>query len=114
MISVFYVHWNEEEARERETLLRKAGLRVRSHWKSGEVPRFRDNVPDVFVISLDRLPSHGRAIAEWVWSAKSRHNIPIVFSGGAAEKVRETRTAFPGAHYCATGQEAATVARLFG
>ena len=34
------------------------------------------------MISLDRLPSHGRAVAEWLWEAKKRQHIPIVFLGG--------------------------------
>ncbi len=101
------------EARERSAALRVAGYTVRVFWKAGEPPRFREgSVPDVFVISLDRLPSHGRAIAEWLWEAKSRHTIPILFAGGAADKVKATRRQFPGAHYCVTGEEPAAIARL--
>jgi hypothetical protein len=113
VLSVFYVHWDEDESRERAAGLRKAGFSVRAHWKASEYPRFRsDSLPKVFLISLDRLPSHGRAIAEWVWEAKTRRSIPIIFSGGAADKVKATRALFPGAHYCKTGDEVAAIERL--
>jgi hypothetical protein len=114
VVSVFYVHWNEAEARERALGLRQSKFRVRVHWKTESPPRFRSGaLPDVFVISLDRLPSHGRAIAEWVWEAKSRYQIPIIFAGGAADKVNATRARFPGASYCTTGGEVAALRRLF-
>jgi hypothetical protein len=52
------------------------------------------------VISLDRLPSHGRAIAELIWEAKKRQRIPILFAGGAPDKVKATREKLPKARYC--------------
>ena len=58
-------------------------------------------MPDAVVISLDRLPSHGRAVAEWLWQAKKRQSIPLVFVGGTAEKVETMRERFPAAVYCA-------------
>ena len=45
------------------------------HWADGEGMR-ADSVPEVLVISLERLPSHGRAVAKWLWSAQYRRAIP--------------------------------------
>ena len=57
-------------------------------------------MPDALVISLDRLPSHGRAVAEWFWEAKKRRSIPLIFVGGAPDKVERTREKFPEALFC--------------
>ncbi len=46
-----------------------------------------------FLISLERLPSHGRAFVE-------RRHIPIVFVSGAEEKVAVARREFPQAASC--------------
>ncbi|MGQ0703635.1 MAG: hypothetical protein ACT4PM_10940 [Gemmatimonadales bacterium] len=112
MARVCLIHWNEVEAKERAAALRKAGHRVQVHWSTAEQLKLGDEPPEAFVISLDRLPSHGRAIAEWVWEAKRRQPIPIVFAGGEPDKVAATRKKFPRAAYCQTGKEAATLASL--
>jgi hypothetical protein len=103
MPTVFYVHWNEEELTGRVRALEAAGYRVLSHSSTSQHARLAEPYPDAVVISLDRLPSHGRAIAEWFWEAKKRQAIPIVFEGGAQEKVAATRARFPKARFCKTG-----------
>lgn len=60
---IFYFHWNRKEFNERSARLRMAGHEVRGHWDPERVAKLGDSMPDVFVISLDRLPSHGRAYA---------------------------------------------------
>jgi hypothetical protein len=99
---VFYLHWNKEEAEERAAPLRAAGHEVRLHWSTQTTPKWGDYLPEVFVISLDRLPSHGRSYAGWFWEAKKRQGIPIVFAGGQPDKVEVTRNLFPGAIFCST------------
>ncbi len=111
MGKVFYLHWNEEEARERARELREDGHEVLLHWTTQTTPRWGDYLPDVFVVSLDRLPSHGRSYAEWFWEAKKRQGIPIVFAGGQSEKVEVTRRQFPNAIFCATEELPAIVRR---
>lgn len=107
---VGYVHWHEGELQERIAPLTSAGVRVLGHWSSEAKAMFRDPIPDVLVISLDRLPSHGRAIADWFWEAKSRRIRPLIFCGGAEDKVAATRARFPGARYCGVDE----VASLLG
>jgi hypothetical protein len=101
---IFYLHWNEEELKERTEGLRKAGHEVLEHWSSEIVAKLGDFVPDVVVISLDRLPSHGRAYAGWIWEAKKRQSIPIIFAGGQPDKARVTKHQFPKAIFCATSE----------
>ena len=110
MTHVYFVHWHEAEAKSRAAELVAAGLSVGTHWSSDHDYRWDDNVPDVVVISLDRLPSHGCAVAEWVWEAKKRQHVPIVFAGGAPDKVQATREKFPTATFCDWSE----VARLLG
>jgi DNA-binding response OmpR family regulator len=98
---IYFVHWNQLEAEVRAAELTAAGLDVRTHWSSEQEYKWGDYLPDAVVISLDRLPSHGRAVAEWVWEAKKRQGIPIIFAGGAADKVKATREKFPKARFCA-------------
>lgn len=102
MAMVFLVHWNEDECNSLASPLRRAGHDVVLHWSAETSAPLKDALPDVVVISLERLPSHGRAIAEWLWEAKKRQHIPIIFAGGEPAKVQATRTKFPQARFCPT------------
>jgi hypothetical protein len=101
MAKIFYVHWNEAEIKDRLAPLIKAGHEVTAHWSAETHAKFGENLPQAVVISLDRLPSHGRAIAEWFWEAKKRQHIPILFSGGQPDKVKAAKAKFPQAIFCA-------------
>ena len=109
---ILYVHWNESEAGERAVGLMEAGYDLPIHWGDRQPPRLGDTLPDAVVISLDRLPSHGRAIAEWFWGGKRRRHVPILFEGGQRQKTEAARQQFPDAHFCEVGQTAAVVASL--
>lgn len=102
MKKIFYLHWNEAEAKARLAPLVAAGYEVTCHWNTEEHAKFGDTLPDALVISLDRLPSHGRAVAEWFWEAKKRQHLPIIFAGGQPDKVKATKAKFPNAIFCAT------------
>lgn len=109
MAEIVFIHWNDTEARERSQPLAEAGHRVRLHANEGGKSPMPP-LPEVLVISLDRLPTHGGEIADWLWEAKSRRSIPIVFVGGAADKVSMMRAKFPSARFCARGALVSTVA----
>src|SRR5262245_11463946 len=98
---IYLVHWNQAEAEARARELTAAGHEVRTHWSTEGEYKWGEYLPDAVVISIDRLPSHGRAVAEWIWEAKKRRTIPIVFAGGAPDKVKATREKFPKAMFCA-------------
>ncbi len=109
-MTLFYIHWHEMECVERTGALRRAGHTVRPHWSTSTPPALgKDDLPDALVISLDRLPSHGRQVAAWLWEAKKRQHIPIVFEGGAPDKTAAARKQFPKAVFCATGAVAAAL-----
>jgi len=102
MNRVLLIHWNEPEAKERARRLRAAGFRVSVHHDSqGGVAlrKVRDKPPDVFVIDLARLPSHGREVGTYFRQTKSTRLVPILFVGGAADKVERTRQLLPDAVY---------------
>jgi hypothetical protein len=69
-------------------------------------------LPEIFLISLDRLPSHGRQYAEWVWESKKRQHIPIVFVDGEPGKVEATRAKFPKAIFCTSDKLVANIKKL--
>src|SRR5262249_31659140 len=112
MARVFYLHWNREEVEARVAPLRAAGHDVTPHWSTEEPPKFGDVLPDVFVISLDRLPSHRRHVAAWVWEAKKRQALPIVFAGGKPVKVAAAKEQFPRARFCAAAEVPDFLARI--
>lgn len=102
--------WNEDAARQHARELKKAGFTVNATAlrTSGLIGQFRDHPPAVILIDLDRLPSHGRAVAVVLRSGKSTSHIPIVFAGGTDEKIQKAREQVPGASF-STWTEVSTV-----
>jgi hypothetical protein len=81
------------------------------HWSTERAARI-DPLPDALVVSLDRLPSHGRSVAEWMVEAKKRRSVPVLFAGGTADKAEVARRQFPHAAFCATSDLVTALARL--
>src|SRR5262245_53790799 len=104
MARLFYLHWHEKEAKERIRPLAKAGHKVSAHWSVEKTADFGPKLPEVVIISQDRLPSHGRAVAAVFWEANNRRAIPIIFAGGNQDKVAATKKKFPHAIYCGSGE----------
>jgi hypothetical protein len=113
MARVTYVHWDEAEARAVARRLVAGGHQVTVQWAAGEGME-ADSVPEVLVVSLERLPSHGRAVAQWLWSAQYRRAIPIVFVGGSQDRVERAREQFGDAVFCGEHELAAVVSGLVG
>ncbi|HET6204940.1 MAG TPA: hypothetical protein VFI25_19285 [Planctomycetota bacterium] len=99
MARVVYVHWNEEEGKPAVRALRGEGHAVLFHWTqiadADAWRRMKESLPEAMVISLARLPSHGRRVAEWFWEAEYRRAVPVLFVGGAPEKVALVKKRFP-------------------
>jgi len=107
------IHWNDEELEERAARLRKAGafdVIARPLGKS-PIKTLRAELPDVFVIDLSRLPSHGREVGLALRQSKSTRMIPIVFVDGEKSKVERIRQALPDAVYCPWGKIAESIDR---
>ena len=101
MAQIRLVSWDPDAAGERTRALKKAGFTVDASplRTSGLIGQFRDHPPAVILIDLDRLPSHGRAVAIVVHSGKSTRHIPIVFAGGEEAKVKTAREQAPWATF---------------
>jgi len=93
------IHWHAGEARERAAALRAAGFRVTAGPLAGpaELKALRARPPDVFVIDLARLPAQGRETGVALRQAKATRPVPLVFVGGAPEKVARVRSLLEGA-----------------
>ena len=101
MKRIVLFHWNAGEAAEREERLRTAGYQV--HCFSEVIPSELRNLgrrpPAAVVIDLSRLPSHGREVAGALRRQKATRAVPIVFVGGAAEKLAAVKKLLPDAVY---------------
>jgi len=112
MKKIFFIHFNEAELKEKMLPLKKAGHKVEYHFSTETTANFKDNLPDVLVICLDRLPSHGSRYAEWLWEAKKRQHIPIIFCGGKPEKIITVKEKLPKAIFCSNENLLATLEKL--
>ncbi|MCW5977476.1 MAG: hypothetical protein KIT09_05335 [Bryobacteraceae bacterium] len=116
MKKVALIHWNQAEAEMRGALLRAAGFEVDVKVKigPGELRAFRENPPDAFVIDLDRMPSHGKAVGVSLRQYKATRAVPLVFVGGEPDKAAAVRLLMPDAAYAdwsgAAGAAAAAMA----
>ena len=98
MARIQLVHWKEEEGRQRARELRGAGLRVEYEADGPTALRAaREEPPAVVLIDLTRLPSHGREMAWALRQNKKTRGVPLVFVGGAPEKVERVRKELPDA-----------------
>lgn len=99
MSRIVLIHRDPEAATERAELLRRAGHRVEvPPDQSGPGLRaVRDDPPDVFLVDLDRRPSHGREVAQWLRQSPKTRRVPIVFAGGEEDKIARVRSVLPDA-----------------
>jgi len=105
-------HWNEEEARARARELRALAYRVvHGPFARDELRKLRANPPAAALIDLSRLPSHGRDVAMAIRESKSTRDIPLVFVGGAGDKVARIRRQLPDATYTTWGRIAGALER---
>jgi PleD family two-component response regulator len=98
---IFYIHWSPSEAEVQGAALRKLGFSVDVEAEDGAraCKHMTENPPDVVVISLARLPSHGRETAKALGTIKATREIPVLFVGGTDEAVEKARAAVPSAGF---------------
>jgi len=99
---ILYFHWNKEEAVINVSKIKLNGyvtelgiLNSQADFKT-----IRIDPPNIFVIDLSRLPSHGREVAVGLRSYKSTKQIPLIFVDGAKEKVEKVKQVLPDSIYC--------------
>lgn len=101
MSRILLVHWNEKEARERSRKLKALGHKaaVLSDTEKRNLESIRESPPDLFLIDLTRLPSHGREVAGYLRRLKATRHVPILFVDGDADRVSRTRSLIPDAEF---------------
>ena len=95
------IHWDKDQCEEKASLLKSVGYEVDSESMRDKetFKRIKELPPDVFVIDLSRLPSHGREIAVGLRQIKSTRNVPIIFAEGEKDKVDKIKKLLPDAIY---------------
>src|SRR5262245_18929376 len=117
MSRIVLVHWHEQEAHERAARLQRHGHEVLLHWRQDEGskgPALRsltEDPPDLVVLDLGRLPSHGNAIAPWIRGRKLTRALPLLFVPGDADKTAAIRARFPDAVFAPWPRIAGAVQR---
>jgi len=101
MSRILLVHWNKDEAKERAEGLAKLRHEVSTLSDSKDASRFRIRgmPPELFVIDLARIPSHGREVAGYFRRQKATRNVPILFVGGDPERIDKVRKLLPDASF---------------
>jgi CheY-like chemotaxis protein len=101
MSRILLVHWNEKEARERSRKLKALGHKtaILSDTEKRNFESIRESPPDLFLIDLTRLPSHGREVAGYLRRLKATRHVPILFVDGDADRVSRTRSLLPDADF---------------
>ena len=102
MARIRLFHWKAAEAQATLDRLRTAGHEVdyQEQFLPALLSELKRSPPDAVLIDLSRLPSHGREVAVSIRGSKSTRHLPLVFAGGAAEKLEAIRTLLPDASYC--------------
>ncbi len=95
------IHWDKNQCEEKASLLKSLGHRVALEFLQDKetFKRIKEYPPDVFIIDLSRLPSHGKEIAVALRNIKSTRIVPIVFTEGEPEKVDRIKKILPDAIY---------------
>ncbi len=101
MSRVLLVHWNAEEAKAKARTLKELGhtAEILCDSEKPNLGRIRKSPPDLFLIDLNRLPSHGREIAGYFRRAKSTRQVPVLFVDGDADRVSRARQLIPDADF---------------
>jgi hypothetical protein len=100
---VCLAHWREEEGRERARFLEGLGIRVRyDPVDAGRLlASLKADPPAALIIDLSRSPAQGRDLAVALRIHKATRRMPLIFVGGAPEKVARVRDVLPDAVYTA-------------
>ncbi len=98
---LFLIHWNAADAEDLAAALIRDGWDVEVEAVDGARAwkRLLASPPQIAVIYLTRLPSHGRETARSVHASPAGREIPILFVGGEAEKVEQVRADVPAGRF---------------
>ncbi len=93
MPKLFLIHWDDSEIEAYAERLRALGWEVEYEAMDGAMAyrRVKEWQPDVVVIDLRYLPSHGRMTGMILRKAPATWEIPLLFVGGKPEAVEKVR-----------------------
>ncbi len=114
MPRILLIHWNADEAEVRAATLRKAGHSVETLTDakdSSAHKRIAANPPDLFIIDLARLPSHGRELGGWLRRNRATRHVPLLYIEGDPVKTDRVRALLPDAHFAPWTRVRAAVTR---
>jgi hypothetical protein len=105
------IHWNTTEAKTRSAELRRLGYTVSSDLPavSQLLRELSTSLPTAIIIDLTRSPSQGRDLGILLRQRRATRPIPLVFAGGAPEKVARVRELLPDATFAEWGRIAAAI-----
>jgi CheY-like chemotaxis protein len=87
MLLIRLIHCDAQQGMERAEEIQRWGHKVVYNAAEPLVYRdIRQQKPDLVLIDLSRLPSHGREVGNWLIQTRSTRSIPFIFVEGAAEK----------------------------
>lgn len=100
VVRAFVIHWHPDEVHAKCDLVRAAGADVVG-WEGEDGKRAGAEVqrlaPDLLVVWLTRLPSHGRVTAAYVRSRPWGRKLPILFVEDGEPLPKEKREALKAA-----------------
>jgi hypothetical protein len=101
MPGIRLIHWNAAEAAERAEQIRLLGYQVSPDLPAGPdfLRQLRLEPPLAVVIDLGRLPSQGRDMGVAIRHAAATRRVPLVFVGGAPDKIGQARSVLPDATF---------------
>ncbi len=103
---LFLIQWDTEEVEKRAELLRSKGWDVEFESEDGAhaCERISAKPPEAVIISLDRLPSQGRATALGIRSSTSGKKCRLIFVDGKDEAVSKARARIPEAGFTTSSE----------
>jgi len=101
MTKVRLIDWHDGEPQGRIAALEAAGYEVAYEPLKDQtaLQGIRKGEPQAIVIDLSRMPAQGRDLAIRLRQQKTTRHLPLVFLGGAPEKVEKIRGLLPDAVY---------------
>jgi DNA-binding response OmpR family regulator len=114
MRRLFLVHWHLSEAQSLAEHLVSSGWQVELESEDGgrAFSAIKASQPQCVVVSLARLPSHGRQTAIALRAAAVTRYIPILFVDGELAAIKKALEKVPGAFHTTSAELPDTLADL--
>lgn len=114
MSRAFLFHWNRSEAAALAVEVRNLGWQVELEAEDGArgSTRVLAEPPDAILISLSRLPSHGRQTALYLRTTKVGKTLPIIFFGGGGGPLEKTKAKVSDATFTSWDRLEGVLARI--